>query len=98
MEYIPKHKVNRIKFSRNFLSKELRIKGVLKCTYCTGTNLIVQYDSSKYISPTKKATIDHVIPLSKGGKMYDTNNLVIACERCNSKKGNMGFEEFLNSL
>lgn len=43
-----------------------------QCTYC-GTN--------------KDLTIDHVIPRSKnGGSTW--SNLVTACKRCNSKKGN----------
>lgn len=33
------------------------------------------------------ATIDHVIPLSRGGSNY-ANNLVLACVECNVKKGN----------
>jgi 5-methylcytosine-specific restriction endonuclease McrA len=44
------------------------------------------------------ATIDHVIPLSKGGNKYDESNLVIACKTCNKKKGSMSVEEFLISM
>ena len=33
------------------------------------------------------ATLDHVIPLSRGGLNND-NNYVLACEPCNSKRGN----------
>jgi 5-methylcytosine-specific restriction endonuclease McrA len=33
-------------------------------------------------------TIDHVIPRSRGGDT-DWNNLVVACTRCNTRKGNM---------
>lgn len=32
-------------------------------------------------------TIDHLIPLSKGG-LNNPNNYVLACEPCNSKRGN----------
>jgi 5-methylcytosine-specific restriction endonuclease McrA len=34
----------------------------------------------------KDCTIDHVIPKSKGGK-HTWNNVVIACRKCNQKKG-----------
>ncbi len=34
-----------------------------------------------------KATIDHVLPKSRGGQ-HTWDNLVIACTKCNSKKGN----------
>jgi len=33
------------------------------------------------------ATLDHVIPLSRGGLNND-NNYVLACEPCNSERGN----------
>lgn len=42
-------------------------------------------------------TIDHRIPLSKGGT--DTRkNLVMACEDCNSHKGSMSEREFTEYL
>lgn len=40
----------------------------------------------QYCGSTKKLTLDHVIPRSKGGK-HTWDNVVIACERCNSRKG-----------
>lgn len=42
-----------------------------------------QYCGRKF----KKLTIDHVRPLSKGGKTC-FENCVAACSRCNAKKGN----------
>lgn len=48
-----------------------------KCQYC-GTN--------------KELTIDHLVPKAKGGKT-SWSNLVTACKRCNSKKGNYSPEE-----
>ena len=40
----------------------------------------------QYCGSTKHLTLDHVIPRSKGGK-HTWDNVVIACERCNSRKG-----------
>ena len=34
-----------------------------------------------------KLTIDHYVPVSKGGT-NDNNNLVLCCQQCNSSKGN----------
>jgi 5-methylcytosine-specific restriction endonuclease McrA len=40
----------------------------------------------QYCGSTKNLTIDHVIPRSKGGQ-HTWDNVVAACERCNSLKG-----------
>ena len=40
----------------------------------------------QYCGSTKQLTLDHVIPRSKGGK-HTWDNVVIACEQCNSRKG-----------
>lgn len=42
--------------------------------------------SCQYCGSTKNLTLDHVLPRSKGGK-HTWDNVVIACERCNSRKG-----------
>ncbi|OZH54670.1 HNH endonuclease [Hydrocoleum sp. CS-953] len=41
----------------------------------------------QYCGTTKRLTLDHVIPRSKGGK-HSWDNVVTACERCNAFKGN----------
>ncbi len=40
----------------------------------------------QYCGNNKRLTIDHIIPVSKGGK-NTWDNVVIACENCNQKKG-----------
>lgn len=42
----------------------------------------------------RKGTIDHVVPVSKGGT-WDMENLVLACGPCNSAKGKTPYEEFV---
>ena len=46
-----------------------------RCTYC-----------GKALN-RKTATLDHVVPKSKGGKS-GWKNLVLACAECNRRKGN----------
>ena len=41
----------------------------------------------QYCTSTKNLTIDHVIPRAKGG-LNTWENVVIACEPCNNRKGN----------
>lgn len=57
------------------------------CHYCgVITNLL--RDKGNWT----QATLDHVIPKSKGGKSHD--NLVLACKGCNTAKGSLSEQEF----
>ncbi len=49
-------------------------------------------NSCQYCGSTRSLTIDHVIPRSRGGN-DSWNNLVLACSRCNVKKGNKFLEQ-----
>lgn len=49
-----------------------------------------QYCMQKFAD--KKLTIDHVVPLSKGGS-HDWTNVVTACSSCNNKKGDKSLEK-----
>lgn len=51
-----------------------------RCAYCQKQDVALQ--------------IDHIDPKSKGGSNR-VENLTLACERCNQKKGNQSLEEFL---
>ncbi len=46
----------------------------------------------QYCGTTKELTLDHVVPRSKGGKSVWTN-LVTACKKCNSLKGDHSLEK-----
>ncbi|KAK4405014.1 hypothetical protein Sango_0870000 [Sesamum angolense] len=45
-----------------------------------------------YCSSCENLTIDHVLPIARGGK-WTWENLVAACAKCNSKKGQKTLEE-----
>ncbi|MEM6644295.1 MAG: HNH endonuclease [Bacteroidota bacterium] len=55
---------------------------------------IFKRDNGKcqYCGTSKDLTLDHVIPRSKGGKSSWTN-LVTACKKCNSIKGDYSLEK-----
>lgn len=44
------------------------------------------HHTCQYCGSSKRLTLDHVIPRSKGG-LHTWNNVVAACETCNSVKG-----------
>ena len=54
------------------------------CTYC-GCSL-------KHV-PRQTRTVDHIIPLSRGG-VDDPSNWAMCCLVCNQKKGTMTGDEF----
>jgi 5-methylcytosine-specific restriction endonuclease McrA len=37
---------------------------------------------------TYATTVDHLMPVSKGGDEYDVGNCVASCQSCNGRKGN----------
>jgi len=56
-------------FSADDLARDWQVRGLSGCTYCPGP-----FES-----------IDHIVPLNRGGK-HEMSNLVPACTRCNSSK------------
>ena len=53
--------------------KNILLRDNFQCQYCGKTDMPL--------------TIDHIVPRSRGGE-YSWENLITACPRCNSKKGN----------
>lgn len=58
------------------------------CAYC---GEVMEIDTC---NKPMSATIDHIIPRSKGGK-DEIFNLVAACRQCNTEKGNMPLVDFI---
>lgn len=58
------------------------------CAYCGGEVTV------NMSAGMRLATIDHKIPLSRGGS-WKRYNLTCACKRCNQEKSNMTAEEYL---
>lgn len=65
-----------VKFSR----RNVFLRDKNTCQYCYR------------VFPEKKLTIDHVIPLSRGGE-HNWTNVVTACGSCNNKKGSLSVEQ-----
>lgn len=71
-----------LRFRWELLNKWLEERGVLVCVYCNKQPLLIEADNKNPLV----ATLDHVMPVSKGGAFWDEKNLVVACYKCNQKK------------
>ena len=80
------------KACKKFLEEQLRLLGTLTCVYCNKPDLKLKADKRH-----EAATVDHVVPKSKGGKADDFNNFAVCCNSCNKKKDSATAEEFRNS-
>ncbi|XP_022882596.1 uncharacterized protein LOC111399483 [Olea europaea var. sylvestris] len=69
--------VKRRKVKRSLSRKNIFFRDNFKCQYC---------------SSGENLTVDHVLPISLGGQ-WTWENLVTACARCNSRKGQKTLEE-----
>ena len=64
----------------------IRLVAERNCAYCG--------DSFDPYSVPKRKTVDHVVPLCRGGTNAD-DNLLACCHRCNSQKGSLLLSEWV---
>lgn len=67
--------MHRRRRSPRFSRYNVNLRDMFSCQYCN-----TQF-------PQSQLTLDHVLPISKGGKT-NWENIVSACNPCNGKKGN----------
>lgn len=70
---------------KQMLKKQFAQYGKYICAYCKRDDLTIDIAQS---SP-RRVTIDHIIPLSRGGSLTSKLNMAICCFSCNNKKGNL---------
>ena len=94
--------------------KDKAKEGDLHCEYCGKGPLVIydfnpdeltpeNIDKPGYRFNTKfsdkdGATCDHKQTQSKGGDKFDYSNLAVCCRTCNTKKGNMSWEQWCKVL
>jgi 5-methylcytosine-specific restriction endonuclease McrA len=78
-----------VKFRKSLLKQEEQNKGQLSCYHCGNYPLRKKSDK-----PKELATLDHIIPVSKGGDQFDRDNIVISCAPCNGMRGNKDLKSF----
>lgn len=79
-----------LKFRKRFLIQYKEIHDRFICKYCGRPDL----HESERKRDDWQVTLDHIIPLSKGGQMYDNSNLVISCTLCNKIKDSDSLKTF----
>jgi len=67
--------------------------GKLICAYCHRDDLVREVPDNVR-KPANLATIDHVVPRSKGGGEKDKSNCVVACLPCNQRKADKDEDDF----
>ena len=82
-----------LNFRIAFLNSIISIRGDLVCAHCQAKGLLIETDDTD-----KLATVDHVVPLSKGGEQFDRTNCIVACYPCNNNRKNRSIEEFRRRL
>jgi hypothetical protein len=80
------------KFRRKLLRSIKTIEGQLKCHYCK--NVVFE----KHEKLENQLTLDHIIPLSKGGERSSSTNVLVSCAHCNKRRGNMDYRDFCEEL
>jgi hypothetical protein len=75
---------------RNFKQKHVRQSNCSKRNVNVRDLYVCQYCAAKLTH--SKATIDHIIPSSKGGGLT-WDNVVTACRECNNKKGDKDLDK-----
>jgi 5-methylcytosine-specific restriction endonuclease McrA len=73
---------------RKFLRAMLQKHGDLCCTWCGGCDLIILAEDDPEIPWHRRATIDHITPLSLGGSNKSIVNWQVSCQLCNQYRGN----------
>ena len=77
--------------SKKFKKRRIRPRG--NCYYCQKQVFKTSTGRPGESLKHNEATIDHKLPLVRGG-LNDLNNRVIACHQCNNTKGDMAEDEF----
>lgn len=73
-----------MEFKEKFLQDFAAIHGKVFCHWCGRDNMKLKGEPS--VKDKDVVTLDHLTPTSKGGALYDPNNVVPACFSCNNRR------------
>ena len=75
-----------LNFRDEVLDEFIAEHGELFCTMCDKRPLLREMPEFGMRQSHDLATIDHVVPRSKGGGEYEKGNCAVVCYQCNQKK------------
>lgn len=81
-----KRNPQKVQVHQNRRKNRLKNSGSVGVTLEEWTTILLKFEGKCAYCGNPGTSIDHVIPISKGGK-DDSSNVVPACRRCNSSKG-----------
>lgn len=90
-------RMKRVEFSRTTLKRWQKQIGSLFCVYCDKPDLIIELEGMS-VPNEYKATLDHIVPVSEGGEVFDINNVICSCGTCNKRKDSKSLDEFLKNI
>jgi 5-methylcytosine-specific restriction endonuclease McrA len=73
-----------LKRSTDYLRRQKAERGLLDCMYCGQGPLRIYHWSDVRVYADDMATVDRVVPRSRGGG-DDDSNLVVSCRGCNAR-------------
>ncbi len=76
------------KYLQDFAAKH----GKVFCHWCQRDDMILK-GTPEGGNEKNVVTLDHLIPTSRGGALYDPENVVPSCKRCNNLRAQMGQTE-----
>ena len=87
----------------NFVVIGLRYygKNVNRRTNGYAKNYIKVHDNEKCLYCNKRltnknVTVDHIVPISKGGNNTQVN-MIVCCKKCNNERGDMSYKNYMKS-
>ncbi len=82
---------------RHWLRKQKK-DGVWICHYCGKKISKMPERNKRHQNLHKCVTIDHKVPRSEGIDILDTNNFLVSCYDCNTRKKSTPYEIFMKGI
>jgi len=87
----------RDEIDRHVYNRQMRMRNPHRFRRGLRKELIQQHGGCRICGSTHKLSLDHLIPVAKGGTGSD-DNAILLCQSCNSQKHERSLEEYLGHI